>query len=303
MIRVVLAAVTMLVLTACQPSLRIDSDDPWASLHPWNHSWTQVETLPSGVEYIVIRKGEGRGPFPNPVDQVEVHYDGRFADSGEQFDTSIGGDTITFGLNGVIPGWTEGLQKMQPGDEFMFWIPWKMAYGEEGRGPIPPRSDLMFKVELFNVIPAVSADPAAWARATPWPTDNSGEVRRRPSGLEYLVIKSGDADEAPPTDRDFVYVHLEGRLEDGSLVDTTYETQAPLRFPMADLTPGWNELMKLMRPGDHWMVKMPPHLMYAEEGDGRIPPNATVIFEVRLDTVIRIDPPADEPPTDPADPR
>ena len=118
-----------------------------------------------------------------------------------------------------------------------------------------------------------------------------------------MIVESGDADGLSPDDNDFVYVHLEGRLEDGSLVDTTYETQAPLRFPMADLTPGWAELMKAMRPGDHWMVRMPPNLMYGAEGDGRIPPNANVIFEVRLDTVIYIDSPPDpSAPSDPADP-
>jgi peptidylprolyl isomerase len=295
MIRYILAAMAALALAACQPSVKINQDDPWASLYPWKHNWKDVHKLPSGVEYVVIRKGDGKGSFPSPADRVEVHYDGRFAKSGEQFDTSYGGDPISFALNRVIPGWTEGLQKMQPGDEFMFWIPWQMAYGESGRREIPPRSDLMFRVELFDVIPAVASDVEAWAKVTPWPTGSS-EVIRKPSGLEYLVVDSGDANGVSPDDLDYVYVHLEGRLEDGSEVGSTYDNQTPERFPMDELTPGWNELMRLMRPGDHWMVRMPAHLMYAEEGDGRIPPGATVIYEVRLEDVISIDP----PPTDPS---
>jgi FKBP-type peptidyl-prolyl cis-trans isomerase len=304
MIRYLLAGLAMALLAACQPSLKIDPADPWASLHPWNHSWKEVQKLPNGVEYIIVRKGDGKGAFPNAIDQVEVHYEGRLAKNGEVFDSSYErGETATFPLNRVIPGWTEGLQKMQPGDEFMFWIPWDQAYGEEGQGPIPAKADLMFRVELMKVTPAVAADEKAWARVTPWPTDSS-DVVRKPSGLEYLVVESGDPDGVSPSERDFVYVHLEGRLEDGSLVDTTYETQSPLRFPMADLTPGWAELMKGMRPGDHWMVRMPPNLMYGAEGDGRIPPNANVIFEVRLDTVIYIDPPPEpQSLTDPADPK
>jgi FKBP-type peptidyl-prolyl cis-trans isomerase len=300
MIRYLLAGLALALLAACQPALKIDAEDPWASLHPWNHGWKEVQKLPNGVEYVIIRKGDGKGVFPNAIDQVEVQYEGRLAKNGEVFDSSYErGEPATFPLNRVIPGWTEGLQKMQAGDEFMFWIPWDQAYGEEGQGPIPAKADLMFRVELLKVTPAVAADQQAWAKVTPWPTD-SNEVVRKTSGLEYLVVESGDEDGLSPDDNDFVYVHLEGRLEDGSLVDTTYETQAPLRFPMADLTPGWAELMKSMRPGDHWMVRMPPNLMYGAEGDGRIPANANVIFEVRLDTVIYIDSPPD--PAAPADP-
>lgn len=297
MIRYLLAAMTALVLAACQPTLKIDQEDPWKSMHPWHHNWKEVQKLPSGVEYVVIRKGDGKGGFPSPVDKVEVNYDGRFAKSGETFDSSYErGETATFGLNGVIAGWTEGLQKMQPGDMYMFWIPWKEAYGEEGRGSIPPKTDLMFQVELLNVIPAVSADPKAWAKVTPWPTASS-DVVRKSSGLEYLIIDSGDEDGVSPTDRDFVNLHVEGRLEDEdhSVVLSTYDDQQTVRFPVADLTPGWAELVKLMRPGDHWMVRMPPHLMYKDEGDGRVPPNATVVYEVRLESVIVIDPPPPEP--------
>ena len=299
-----MAAMAMLALAACQPSLKsIDQDDPWKSLHPWNHSWKEVQKLPSGVEYVIIRKGDGAGAFPSPADKVQVHYDGRYAKSGEVFDSSYErGDPAIFRLNGVILGWQYGLQKMQPGDDVMFWIPWKVAYGEDGMREIPPKSDLMFRVELFKVIPAVSADPEAWKKVTPWPTDSS-EVARKNSGLEYLVIESGPEDANPATDRDFVNVHVEGRLDDdGSVVMSTYEDQETVRFPVADLTPGWGELMHLMRPGDHWMVKMPPHLMYDKEGDGRIPPNATVVYEVRLDSIIYIDPPPDDPPTAPTKP-
>ncbi|HEY7799914.1 MAG TPA: FKBP-type peptidyl-prolyl cis-trans isomerase [Hyphomonadaceae bacterium] len=304
MIRYLLAGLAVLLLAACQPALKINAEDPWASLHPWNHGWKEVQKLPNGVEYVIIRKGDGKGAFPNAIDQVEVQYEGRLAKNGEVFDSSYErGEPATFPLNRVIPGWTEGLQKMQPGDEFMFWIPWDQAYGEEGQGPIPAKADLMFRVELIKVTPAVAADQQAWAKVTPWPTD-SNEVVRKTSGLEYMIVESGDENGLSPDDNDFVYVHLEGRLEDGSLVDSTYETQAPLRFPMADLTPGWAELMKGMRPGDHWMVRMPPNLMYGAEGDGRIPANANVIFEVRLDTVIYIDSPPDPAaPSDPADPR
>src|SRR5689334_588380 len=219
MTRFLLAAMMLLALAACQPSVKFDPDDPWKALYPWRHNWKEVHKLPSGVEYIIVRKGDGKGSYPSPADQVEVHYDGRFAKTGEKFDSSYDrGETSTFPVNKVIPGWTEGLQKMQPGDEFMLWIPSDMGYGPRGfRGDIPPNSDLMFQVELFKIVPAVAPDVEAWKKVTPWPTQSS-QVIRKSSGLEYLIIESAPDDAISPSDRDYVYVHLEGRLEDGTVV-------------------------------------------------------------------------------------
>ena len=295
MIRSVLAAmaaVATMALSACGPAVKADPADPWATLQPWNHGFAGIQKLPSGVEYIVVRKGDGKGPFPSETDRVEVNYDGRLAESGLVFDSSYERkETATFVLNGVIPGWRDGLQKMQPGDMFMFWIPSKEGYGERGHGmEIPPNTDLMFQVELINVIP----DP--WKKVLPWPTDSS-DVSRRPSGLEYMVVASGPTDGASPTDNDSVLVNFEGRLEgvakeEGetdedvrhrSTVVSTFGTGSPTELPVAGVTSGWNELLKLMRKGDRWMVRMPASLLYGAEGDGRVPPGATVIYEVKLE--------------------
>ncbi|RYF98235.1 MAG: hypothetical protein EON94_13475 [Caulobacteraceae bacterium] len=157
---------------------------------------------------------------------------------------------------------------------------------------IPPNADLMFQVELINVL----TDP--WSKVTPWPTD-AANIVRRPSGLEYMVIASGPADGAAPTEDDIAAVNFEGRLEtvdkeEGdtaedirhrSIVVSTFDAGEPARFPVAGVTTGWNELLKLMRKGDHWMVRMPASLLYGAEGDGRVPPGATVIYEVKLEDV------------------
>jgi FKBP-type peptidyl-prolyl cis-trans isomerase FklB len=107
-----------------------------------------IVTLPSGLQYQVLRKGEG--PSPKATDRVTVHYRGTFID-GREFDSSYSrGKPITFVLDRVIRGWTEGLQLMKPGAKWKLFIPAALAYGEKGAGSrIPPNSALIFEVELI----------------------------------------------------------------------------------------------------------------------------------------------------------
>ncbi len=109
-----------------------------------------VKTLPSGLQYKVLREGDGRKP--SATDKVECHYEGTLI-NGEVFDSSYRrGETATFGLNQVIKGWTEGLQLMQEGAKYRFFIPYNLAYGEHGAGQsIPPYAAIIFDVELIKV--------------------------------------------------------------------------------------------------------------------------------------------------------
>ena len=109
-----------------------------------------VKTLPSGLQYKVLREGDGRKP--SATDKVECHYEGTLI-NGEVFDSSYRrGETATFGLNQVIKGWTEGLQLMQEGAKYRFFIPYNLAYGEHGASQsIPPYAALIFDVELIKV--------------------------------------------------------------------------------------------------------------------------------------------------------
>lgn len=109
-----------------------------------------VVTLPSGLQYQVLREGNGKKPAA--TDQVECHYEGTLI-NGQVFDSSYQrGQTATFGLNQVIAGWTEGLQLMQEGAKYRFFIPYHLAYGERGAGQsIPPYAALIFDVELVKV--------------------------------------------------------------------------------------------------------------------------------------------------------
>ena len=110
-----------------------------------------VVTLKSGLQYEVLR--EGNGKKPKATDQVKCHYEGTLI-NGQVFDSSYKrNEPAVFPLNQVIPGWTEGLQLMQEGAKYRFYIPYILAYGESGAGgSIPPFATLIFDVELLEVI-------------------------------------------------------------------------------------------------------------------------------------------------------
>lgn len=108
-----------------------------------------IET-PSGLQYKVVKMGTGAKP--SATDRVKVHYHGTLID-GTVFDSSVErGQPITFGLNQVIAGWTEGVQLMPVGSKFIFYIPSNLAYGDRAAGDkIKPGSTLIFEVELLNI--------------------------------------------------------------------------------------------------------------------------------------------------------
>ena len=110
-----------------------------------------VTQTKSGLQYEVLTEGTGKSP--KATDTVRCHYEGRLLD-GTVFDSSYKrGEPADFGLNQVIPGWTEGVQLMKEGAKFRFHIPYLLAYGERGAGAqIPPYSTLVFDVELIKVL-------------------------------------------------------------------------------------------------------------------------------------------------------
>ena len=108
-----------------------------------------VKALPSGLQYKVI--SEGKGAKPTATSTVKVFYTGKLLD-GKVFDSNVGKDPVTFPLNQVIPGWTEGIQLMSVGSKYEFYIPYTLAYGEKGmQGAIPPYATLVFEVELLGI--------------------------------------------------------------------------------------------------------------------------------------------------------
>lgn len=110
-----------------------------------------VVTLPSGLQYQVLKKGDG--PRPTPADKVKCHYHGTLI-NGTVFDSSVQrGEPAVFGVSQVIPGWVEALQQMPVGSKWRLFIPSELAYGEHGAGEaIEPNSALVFDVELLDIV-------------------------------------------------------------------------------------------------------------------------------------------------------
>lgn len=121
-----------------------------------------VVALPSGLVYEVVQPGTG--DFPKPTDTVRVHYTGTLV-NGSVFDSSVQrGEPAEFPLDQVIPGWTEGIQKINKGGKLKLYVPPHLGYGDDGRPGIPPSSTLIFEVELLEINPPAAPAPAPAAK-------------------------------------------------------------------------------------------------------------------------------------------
>jgi FKBP-type peptidyl-prolyl cis-trans isomerase FklB len=142
-------AAVLLLATGCQSSA--DKAKPQAAQKTGNPAANGVITTASGLRYKMLTSGPAGGKSPTITDSVTVHYRGTLT-NGTQFDSSYDrGQPATFGVNQVIPGWTEALQLMKPGDEFALYIPSHLGYGPQSMGNIPANSDLVFQVHLLQV--------------------------------------------------------------------------------------------------------------------------------------------------------
>jgi FKBP-type peptidyl-prolyl cis-trans isomerase len=142
-----------------------------------------VVELPSGLRYEIVKPGEGA--FPKPTETVKVHYTGALV-NGTVFDSSLqprqpgaAVEPVEFPLNGVIPGWTEGIQKINKGGKIKLYVPPHLGYGDEGRPGIPPASTLVFDVELLDIKatpePAAISVPAAGSNGIAVPPPAAGK--------------------------------------------------------------------------------------------------------------------------------
>ena len=154
--RILVTTAAALCLVGCNKPTQPGGENKTGASAPGNTAATtaqtsEMKTTASGLKYQVLKQGTGT-VSPKATDTVNVHYHGTLL-NGTVFDSSVQrGEPISFPLNGVIPGWTEGLQLMKVGDKFKFEIPPNLAYGPNSPSPkIPPNSTLVFEVELLGI--------------------------------------------------------------------------------------------------------------------------------------------------------
>ena len=195
---------------------------------------SDAEVTDSGLASKILQVGEG-DQRPGPQDTVQVHYSGWMID-GKLFDSSVSrGETTSFPLNQVIPGWTEGLQLMTIGEKRRFWIPADLAYGEKPSRPGAPSGDLTFDVELFSI------ELAPEAPEVPSELKAPESAEKAESGLASQLLEEGEGGDKPGPS-DIVAAHFTGWLEDGTLLESTIMNGKPAQFKLDQVTiKGWVE--------------------------------------------------------------
>jgi FKBP-type peptidyl-prolyl cis-trans isomerase FklB len=151
--KLVLAALLPLFAAACATAAPPETA-PGPDFLVRNATAKRVVSLPSGLQYYVVTAGPKTGRSPVDGDTVTFHYEGKLT-TGETFDSSFTrGEPLVGGVGDFVPGFTEALKLMRPGDEWIVWIPPALGYGAEAKGPIPANSVLRFRLQLISMTPA-----------------------------------------------------------------------------------------------------------------------------------------------------
>ena len=233
-----------------------------------------AERTASGLASKILTRGKGTA-HPAKTDIVTVHYSGWTTD-GKNFDTSLFGEApVTFPLDRVIAGWTEGVQLMVAGEKRRFWIPEELAYkGKEGR----PAGMLVFDVELVSFKPAPAKETSSDPTKAPEDVQRApADAKRTGSGLSYKILKPGAGSRYPEVNSS-VTVHYSGWTADGKLFDSSYARHEPATFRLNRVIPGWTEGVQLMVEGEKRRFWIPEILAYAGNG----PVNGDLVFDIEL---------------------
>jgi peptidylprolyl isomerase len=246
-------------------------------------------TKPSGLKYIDLKEGEG--PAAKVGDVVDVHYTASVA-TGKRFKStrdSLRSERFRVGSSGrIIPGLDEGVEGMKAGGKRRLIIPSRLAFGKMGLpNEVPPDMDVIYDVEVVAVNPAAApADESGKddkaKEAPPLTDEEKAKAVTTASGLQYVDLKGGEGREA--REGDSVVVHYTGRLPSGAKFDSSRDRGEPFSFKIGSgqVIKGWDEGVAGMKAGGRRKLVIPPQLAYGEQGNARIPPNATLVFDVEL---------------------
>jgi FKBP-type peptidyl-prolyl cis-trans isomerase len=231
-------------------------------------------TTPSGLASKVLTAGTGT-THPGAADKVTVHYTG-WTKAGQMFDSSVArGQPITFALNAVIPGWTEGLQLMVTGEKRRLWIPGNLAYGDHPR-PGAPAGALVFDVELLDIVVGPKPPPVPDDVAAP-----PASAKKTASGLAYRVLTPGTGT-ARPTASSNVTVNYSGWTTDGKMFDSSVVRGQPARFGVTGVIKGWTEGLQLMTKGEKARFWIPGSLAYGDKPSRPGAPAGMLVFDIEL---------------------
>ena len=231
----------------------------------------EAKSLPSGLKYLDLKTGEGTEAKKGSA--IKAHYTGMLQKNGKKFDSSVDRGTpleIDIGVGQVIKGWDEGIVGMKVGGKRKLFIPYDLAYGENGRPPaIPRKADLVFEVELVDVATEITAPEGA---------------KKTAGGVLYTDTTEGTGTEATAGKK--VEVHYTGKLQkNGKKFDSSVDRGETFTFTLGqkEVIQGWDEGVAGMKEGGKRKLFIPSKLGYGDRGAGRsIPPGSDLYFEVEL---------------------
>jgi FKBP-type peptidyl-prolyl cis-trans isomerase len=233
---------------------------------------TEIRTMASGLKYSVLQEGKP-GPKPKRGDKVKVHYTGWLTD-GKEFDSSRRrGEPTKFVLGQVIEGWNQALCEMTPGSRWKITIPPELGYGESGAGPIPPGATLVFDVELISFRVGKSAPPFRALVA--------GNTKTTESGLKYEVLDPGTGEVLGEKDAfqiGYTLYDPQGNVLESSDVtgNRIQGTKDAMRLPFLKEAP------YLVKVGGEVLCEVPPSLGWGGRAMGKLGPNATTTWRLRI---------------------
>lgn len=216
--------------------------------------WKELKDA-DGLKFWDVKDGKGEAATANAL--VTIHYTGWFKD-GKIFDSSVQREKkATFPLANLIKGWQKGIPGMKVGGVRRLNIPWKLAYGEEGRPPrIPEKADLIFEIELFETHNLPAADAKEW------------KAVEGAAGLKYWDTKEGKGDAAKAGAT--VTIHYTGWTLDGKVFDSSVVRGETAEFPLGSLIEGWQKGIPGMKPGTVRRLYIPLKMAYGEDGASRL---------------------------------